>query len=783
MKKRIMGLLLVVAMIATQVTMLPVFADVADGNVIKTIDDLWTAVDSTSTVISSSSATLDYKSGEGDAYIDYENGTDGNVVVKLGKEATDSAEATKTGSLYYVGLDAVESRKQKWEAKVKIANPAESSVYLMAYSDSSTGCAENQYVGDGTKGVAGPAILFEGGCVKLKELTKTSNGATGNYTAMELNKTIAADTWYRVVRYIDFTEYDSTYSTSEKNTGINRQRVLIYEIDATTGAETLIGDSEDENTLSGDWMWSGRLKSMSDIDSSKYAINSFVFNAKSATGDVMIDDIAAYAISESDPAMTCTPSWSISSEIDGASLFADSNTVTNSTSAGSLGYVNKIADEDYNWYFSKYDSASKAYVDTETNESSNSVIMLGTKENEYAPGIISNRAMYVENGPADSDAHYTKIQKWETKIKFADLTNTEAYIFCYSTNSMAIQDSWSTGTGTSASAIKVLNGAVQVAAIDGSSKTYNDAIYNGSSVTLSPNVWYRVVRYMDISESGKNKTRIKIYKVDTDGETMIYDSGDEYIQANKRSAGNLYTTNPSVVSTYVSKASGRVMIDDMKGCYVDVASSRYSIDGGTDIPVEIPDREITFNSSMDSATYDDSKITLTSKGKTVEFDDVTFADNKITLDFPTLEYNTDYTLTISKDILKDEFNRTLTAGVVYSFTTAKIVDVSSPSLVDGNGEALATLPAQGTEVKGVATLINPNDAVGNYLIIVACYNGDEFLGAICEPGTISNTSSVGTTITTADALTVPANCTKIATMVWDGWSTVKPLVQKFTLGE
>ncbi len=515
------------------------------------------------------------------------------------------------------------------------------------------------------------------------------------------------------------------------------------------------------------------------------------------------------------PTMTLNPAWEVNEETVTGVFFPNSNDIP----AGVISLAYNKTNADNKYYFS---TSSDATVVTEPGNSSNNVVQVGKEVsvpdgNEGTTtiyrGLIGNNRMYTD---ATSTFKTTNdfyafikskhIMKWETKIKLTSpvnpdtneptgsLTGLTAYVLGYATNGNAPKTDWysvksdgTEATSTSSSAIKIKDGVVYIPEFESASKK----VYTATGTSLSADTWYRIVRYIDFSHEYESKTKIEIYEVDSENkniEPAVYTT-DGYIQSDRRAtkhtnSDNVKGTYPTTVSTYLHTAKAPVMIDEMKGDYVDIISDEYTLDGGKNLPTEIPNKEITFDAEVDGNSFNDEKITLTNTDEATPVDglEATFADGKITIDFPSLERNTRYTLTIDKEVIENTSDEYAANDISYTFATAADFSVSSPIAEYADGSAIneEDFP-NGKDIIGKTTVVNQKDTPAPYLIIVAAYKGNELLRAVTTEGTVQKTSAAGQEIKTTSALNVPGHADRIVTMVWKNWASVKPLVPRYEL--
>jgi len=726
--KKTGALLTMLALLISSVGLVSVSADVGVGNMIDTIDDLWTEMGSQKKVITGSAnfSTNDGSTNDHDFMtIDYENGTSGNVVLKSGNDAGDYR-----GVLSYIGMNSKmgQIRKQKWEVKVKLAS-ADDVVHALAYAGNQVAIFSYYH-----SSLATP-VTFKEGNVQIYDATE---GWSNLYVGT------VADQWYKVVRYMDF-------STD----GVNMQRVMLYSVENNGTANettTLLADSGET------WLRAGT-QNYRPNGNTLYVMGLDVVNA--TTGPVMFDDLAAYEI----PA---APAMGVSSDVKYETTNKNFTTIdtlwAQDANRSKLTFTQTSPLTVNGRYYVAWDATDKTNfmtIDYENGTSGNVVL-----KSSNADGTANNGALaftYLEDVLGAE-----KKQKWEIKVKLASANDkvevfpyhrTESYLYAYKYRNA----SGGTSYGTP---VVIENGAIKT--------KYGSQTTNICS-NLQANQWYKIVRYMDFSVDGQNKQRVQVYKIDNNGAanetaTLLGDSGSTFIDAGTvtwidGASKTLRTTGLNVTSA----TAGPVMFDDFAVYSVaDFATLNFN-----SLAVDTKELLVRFSSPMQAATLNTNAVTLEANGKEVDLKNVKFdADtNCLVLEFNELQYATTYNLDIATNVMKsnDELPQYPAAPIAFSFTTENDpLSVSALSFGDdGSGK-----------VTGSATLINTTAVQRDYLVILAVY--DNTTGAMediaFKSGKLANTAAEGTVITT-DGLAVAAG--KHAELfVWDSWKGLTPLTAK-----
>lgn len=186
---------------------------------------------------------------------------------------------------------------------------------------------------------------------------------------------------------------------------------------------------------------------------------------------------------------------------------------------------------------------------------------------------------------------------------------------------------------------------------------------------------------------------------------------------------------------------------------------------------------ITFSEAMKPESVTAENITFTEKdgtavdGYSVSYDEAT---NTATLTLGTLEYETDYVLTLTDRVVN-------TMGIGVASKTVNLTVVNEPVTVtnahfvneNGVGYNASEALSKDSKVYGKATLTNNSTEASEYLMILVLYDAE---GRMVDVATATGTVAIGKTetVTTDKALTVAKDGTKAAVMVWDNWQNMKP---------
>ena len=717
-------------------------ANVSAGNYVPSIDTLWNAVKPTQGQFAT--AWGDYKNNYSGTYttqndgslirdgmgVGFENGVDGNVVVYSGNGTTalngDKFSGTfgYRGWFHYTGALGA-SLKQKWEVKVKLSSENDK-VYVFAYDRRRNNIYNDKHtkwVYDTTGNVTNTAVLFEGGKVKIADLNGVAAGTDYTYNT-EIASGIEKNVWYKVVRYMDLTE-----ETSHKS------KTYVYKINADN-TETLVSDPNVDWTIAG-----------TETNGANMNVRFVGFDVESASAPVMFDDLAGY-MWEAAPNAVISTDYKV---VGGDKMVKEINELpigTLSTDADDGGWY----PDALNWSTHVRQGKIEVALDTDGNQVLKTTN--GGSGTDYS-GAITYR--YLRSNGMD----VAKYQKWEVKVKFAS-TSDEIYVLPYATDHWLHIEQYD----SQSTPIKLKNGVAT--AYDGVAGSWKELCTG-----LVANQWYKV------STASDNRSRSQIYKVNSDGtETLLGDTISMLKSGTSYSGSDTWMLRSTGVD--VISASAPVMIDDL---FVYVAES-YDLPT-TNVSVDLGKVVVNFDTAMNKASFNKDAVTLSANGtniplkKDAEYDEST---NAITVEFNTLQYDTDYTLTIAKNVMKASGGLGLTpdADAVYTFKTeADPFSISELAFKDAAGADLASVTAlnKGATVKGCATLVNTSAKTRSYNLILAIYKGDEMTNLISKPGTIANTTEEGTPIET-DALTIADDGSRAELFVWDSWEGLRPLTEK-----
>ena len=746
--KRGLGLLTVMTMVISCMGVLSVSADVDEGNLVNTIDDLWEEFDETKTTFGESTtdktgAYLNYvgavsDTGRTDKFItvDYENGTSGNVVLKSG-----NGSDVNTGVAVYRGMKNLGNiRKQKWEVSVKFASNTDK-VDILPYGNNGL-LYKYKYDRPTSYDTEGTAIKVESGKVKIYDYSYNNNA--GQW--IELYSGLEANKWYKFVRFMDF-------STD----GENMQRVQVYSITAD-GTEELLADSNN-------WYKSGKM-----VWKSSFTLNHVGFNVTQATsGAVMFDDFAAYEmpsvqmsrdtnyVSGANKTDTIDDLWEEFDETK--TTFGESTT---DKTGAYLNYVGAVSDTGRTDKF--------ITVDYENGTSGNVVLKSGNGS-DVNTGVAVYRGM--------KNLGNIRKQKWEVSVKFASNTD-KVDILPYGNNGLLYKYKYDRPTSydTEGTAIKVESGKVKIY-----DYSYNNnagqwiELYSG----LEANKWYKFVRFMDFSTDGENMQRVQVYSITADGtEELLADSNNWY-KSGKMVWKSSFTLN-HVGFNVTSAASGAVMFDDFFVSEVEAFDVNLNC-----YPVASKTLKIAFSNDMDANTLNRDAITLTIEDIEVELKDVRYdsENNLLTIEFNPFMYSTEYVLTIESDVMSIDFDGMPIYAdnpLVLNITTEDDpLSVGGVGFADAEGAAITTNTLNANDViKGSATLINTTATERPYVVILAIYEGEKMVNVIAKSGMIANTGAEGTVITT-ESLTVENANSRAEVFVWDSWKTLRPLIEKGVL--
>lgn len=742
-----MAMLTLCAVLISCVGVMSASADVAPGNVIyKTIDDLFKQEgvgqfgnDYPLNYYVPAAGTYNALERDGMG-LDYENGESGNVVVYSGNGTTIKNGTAFSGTFGFRGMfssgyvtGGFETQKlQKWEAKVKLSATTDK-VYAFAYDrkrDYLFGNKHTSWAFDGTN-VTNTGVLFDGSKIWLADLTgKTTSNPVTYDIAVKNDQgeevVTAKDTWYKIVRYMDFT-----------NDTQHMSKTFIYKVEAN-GNETLISASKPE------WLMAGTEPISNGV------VRTIGFDVAAASGPVMIDDLAAY-------------NWEAAPKASFAR--ADYNTVgtfkngtTINTAVSSNGQKDLPTDNDWNGFMGLTTYGKVAYG-YENADNENAVLKTGDGTDHRGAWVFRN--LGGQMGGA-------RKAKWELKVKLADAATDVVNVLAYD----ELYTITASNYASAKTPVLIYKGVAKV--YDGTANSWK-VLCDG----LESGVWYKVVRYMDFSTANVNKSRSQIFRVNADEtETLLGDTVSFLV------CGTMpYTSGTMTMRTIgadASTASGSIMFDDMFVYEIetfDLPTTNVSVDLGKVVAC--------FDTAMDATTFDKTAVTLSANGTNVPlkkdavYDETT---NAITVEFNTLQYETDYTLTIAKNVMKAKGGLGFTpdADAVYTFTTEEDpFSISELAFKDAAGADLASVTAlnKGATVKGCATLVNTSAKTRSYNLILAIYKGDEMTNLISKPGTIVNTTEEGTTIET-DALTIADDGSRAELFVWDSWEGLRPLTEK-----
>ncbi len=315
---------------------------------------------------------------------------------------------------------------------------------------------------------------------------------------------------------------------------------------------------------------------------------------------------------------------------------------------------------------------------------------------------------------------------------------------------------------------------------------------------IAAGVWYKVVKYFDLSDSSKQMQRIKIFKIINNGasgesETLICDTGETFSQVGASNLpveylyNNFGASGGYATGCYVESATGTVMFDDFNGYEFNGVGRPLS----EETSVNVGTVAFDFTQPMKADTLNTTKVTLTADGKEVALTGVAYnaGTNQLNVTFPELDYETNYELTFDKDFMKttgeghDFGELGLKDSQTFTFSTeADPLVVASKAFVDASNQTIEgnTLNANDV-IKGSVTLKRDIEGTSDYLIILALYDSEGSLEDIAvKAGTLSKTDADGEVITT-DAITVPENGCKAKLMVWKNWADINPRTPKSSL--
>jgi hypothetical protein len=730
-KNRITAGLIMTVVFITSLGAMPVGAELEEGYVNSTIDDLWTTLGSTRTTINDGEDYSDYMVHDSSPCdykfitADYEDGVSGNVVLKSGN-GTDNRGIFSYNELH----QECNSLLQRWEVKIKLSSITDI-VDAMTYSVANS--VKYRYADN----IRSSAITFSNGSVYIKEKTEEGLG-----TSIQLASGITASQWYQVVRYIDF-------STDNKQFN----RVLIYRVDnngTVNETKTLIADSGSS------WIQCGA----DPVSYGNKRPQVISFDVSSAiSGPVMFDDLAIYE--EILPTMSFIREYQAenytSKTIDDIWAAAGNIRTTYNTKIDSI-----IAG--YYYVHNMQQPSGPITVDKESVDSDNIVLKSCNEDNTAFTGFF---AAYKGYALILEPSIY---QKWEVKVKLADLADDVTVLQYGHTNYPQHSDYNNYNSG-----IRFNDGNIYY--------TKRNAAWNAEhykiATDIEANQWYQVVRYMDCSESGVQYNRALIYRVDNNGtanesKTLIADTGETWVK-------NGFATAIRNIACYVTSANiGPVMFDDFFVYPVE------SFDVNSDVSINNDIVMVNFSKTMDADSLNTEAISFTENGieKGVKSANYDTATNIMTIEFNELRYEKNYILTIGNNVIADSTGLYPQDASIWSFSTASdplvIGDRLFKNAADENISSQATTLNSGEQVKASVALTNTTSGSRDYLVILALYEGDKMVGASARTGSLSNTESDGIQIET-DLLTVANNGTNARIFVWDNWNKVSPLIERIAL--
>lgn len=134
-----------------------------------------------------------------------------------------------------------------------------------------------------------------------------------------------------------------------------------------------------------------------------------------------------------------------------------------------------------------------------------------------------------------------------------------------------------------------------------------------------------------------------------------------------------------------------------------------------------------------------------------------------TVVFNDLEYGVTYTLKLVNQISDDKWELPIAGEFTFTIAEDKLV-IEQPTINGSLGE---------NSITATVNITNGRKTPVNYVVVLALYNGDTLDKIAIKDGTLTSQPDVEVPITT-DPIDA-TNATSAQIMIWDGWSSLRPL--------
>lgn len=648
----------------------------------------------------------------------YENGESGNKVIKTGYNSEGSGS---NFSFHSTPLANMYPLQQIWEIRVKVPSVDKGETRLFNYANGT------RYFGVPTDRYGFSSVVLKNGGVYLPDDSYT--GATYfpkyDYAIVEDN-TLQAGEWYRFVRVMDFTEELQ-----------NMQRVYVYKENAENPGVF------DDLIAASDWRLAGALSR-----ATTPLIRSLGFYVMGYTDSVLFDDFKIY---------------NALSGINTTEVLSDKN---------------------------------PKYKVARMNDMGTALKRIAGKQS-YRNGIY---------------------HKYEIKIKLPSVGTQSEEIRLFSLGDSSCN--WKPQDTYYSVAIK--GGAVYSSVYSGSGTAVVETPVSaaaGGNFTMDAGKWYKIMTegnietgIFDIYVHDENDTLVGslegIEKYPIPHETSSSGKHCFIFLASKGFTKSFFFDDINIYTWSDAEATQLLRSDEFsfedsdigddvlhvlagtlgittstaeKIAFVTYHQDEYPFTGicKTLYPADI---KLSFLSKIDESAVNKQNIIFEVNGVASPDEyDVSYnsEDNTAIISFEKLEYDMDYSLTISKDIITKTHGIPLEEEHIYNFKT-----ISDPFNV---GEILFKNSSGGIinvtnklmkndTIKASAEITNISDEPREYLMILVIYKDGKMLDVTAVSDIIpANTGLTGEDAVTTQLLTVEEDDCDARFMVWDNWSYMRPL--------